>query len=224
MAERRIVVVSEIAPRMDKCTTEAARKFLREYFSYQNRVDENEVVLPMKVLIDPHELDILRACFLSEGWCRLLERRTTAIGVAQERRRAALQTPMTPAVLSASFDREVDYSPSVEPERKEGVKFESVKSETKAEERSEDELKSSVLQQAAALKSGAGEVITGLEDPLLCVDESMEALPQIVPLSNAHVELMLVQVLGPRNTADEVLEILKAVKMPKDANATLVMP
>ena len=50
-------------------------------------------------------------------------------------------TPMTPAVLSASFDREVDYSPSVEPERKEGIKFESVKSETKAEERSEDELK-----------------------------------------------------------------------------------
>ena len=66
------------------------------------------MVVAMKVLIEPQELDILRDCFYSEGCCRLLERRTSARGVAQERRRAALQTPMTPAVLSASFDREVD--------------------------------------------------------------------------------------------------------------------
>jgi hypothetical protein len=188
MAERRIIVVSELAPRMEKFSSEAARKFLREYFSYQNRVEENEVVVNMKVLIDPHELDILMACFISDGWCRLLERRTAAKGVAQEQRRAALQTPMTPAVLSASFDREL--SPSVEPERKAGVKFESGRSDTKAEERTEVEPKGSDLQGAPSLRSGGGEVITGLDDPLLCLDEGPEALPYVVPLSNAHVELI----------------------------------
>ena len=121
MAERRIIVVSECAPRMKKHSSEATREFLREYFSYQNRVEETEVVVAMKVLIEAHELDILHDCFYSEGWCRLLERRTFfATGVAQERRRAALQTPMTPAVLSASFDREVD-TPSFGPEGKAGV-------------------------------------------------------------------------------------------------------
>ena len=101
----------------------------------------------------------------------------------------ALQTPMTPEVLSASFDREVD-TPSIEPEKKAGIKFESVKGDTKGGERLEGEPKGSVLQQEASLRSGAGEVITGLDDLLLSVREGPEALPQIVPLSNAHVELM----------------------------------
>ena len=52
--------------------------------------------------------------------------------------------------------------------------------------------------------------------------EGPEALPQIVPLSNAQVELMLVQVLGPINE-DEVVAILKAIKMAKNSNPTFAM-
>ena len=84
MAEKRIIVVSEVAPRLKKFTTEAAREFLREYFSYQNRVEEElEAIALMKALVDPHDMDALRLCFVSEGWCRLLLRRPTNKGLVR---------------------------------------------------------------------------------------------------------------------------------------------
>ena len=223
MAEKRIIVVSEVAPRLKKFTTEAAREFLREYFSYQNRVEEElEAIALMKVLVDPHNMDALRLCFVSDGWCRLFVRRPTNEGLARARRRASLQTPMTPAVLSVSFDKEAELSPLVEQDKKAGVKFESVGGETKADERKEGESQGSALRKEAALRAAAEGAVEDLEDPLLQEEEDESDLPLVVPLSNAHVELMLVQALGPQSV-DEVVNLLKKIKMVKDPHNTSIV-
>lgn len=221
MTDRQIIIVSEVAPRLKAFTAEAAREFFRDYFSYRNRVDESEAISPMKVLINPRDLDLLLRMFKSEGWCRLADRRPAKTGKISETRRASLQTPMTPAVLSASFDEEVD-SLSVQTEKKAGVKFSLFGSETEAKESKKDEPKGSGLQPGAALKSVASEVIADLEDPLVVLDSSPEgeALPFVVPLSNAHVELMLVQILGPR-CLDDACDILRSVKMEKGASPSI---
>ena len=71
--------------------------------------------------------------FKSSGWCVLADRKTAISGSPREMRRVSLQTPMTPAVLSASFDEEA-ASMSVQTEKKEGVKFNLFSSEPDAKE------------------------------------------------------------------------------------------
>ena len=39
MAEHKVVIVSELAPRLKKFSSAAARKFLREYVAFENRLD-----------------------------------------------------------------------------------------------------------------------------------------------------------------------------------------
>ena len=210
MTDRQIIIVSEVAPRLKAFTAVAAQEFFRDYFSYRNRVGPTEAISPMKILVNPRDLDRLMRMFKSSGWCVLADRKTAISGSPREMRRVSLQTPMTPAVLSASFDEEVD-SMSVQTEKKEGVKF-NLFSKTEAEESKQDEPKGSGLQPVAALKSVASDFIADLEDPLVVMDCSPEgeALPNIVPLSNAHIELMLVQALGPR-CLNDACDILKAI-------------
>ncbi len=68
MADRRIIVMSELALCLDSLKSVQVRKFLGEYFSYQNRTDESEIVSAMRVLINPHDLDTLVQCFISGEW------------------------------------------------------------------------------------------------------------------------------------------------------------
>ena len=169
MADSRIILISEKAPRLESLDTEDVRKFLRDYFSYQNRVDESEVVSPLRALIDPHDKDTLKACFYEKGWCRLISRKTTAEVSARDRRRAELQTPMTPSVLASSFDEEAEAFSLLKPEKKGSVKFEPVGGEKKAEEGLKEELKSCVRLEAALSSSSVGDAITDLADPLQAV-------------------------------------------------------
>ena len=62
MAERQIVVVSEVAPRLREFETEAAKTFLREYVSYENRLGVNEAKIQMKKCVEPEDLDTLLEC------------------------------------------------------------------------------------------------------------------------------------------------------------------
>ncbi len=95
MADRRIIVISELAPRLESLKPVQVRKFLSEYFSFQNRIDESEIVSAMRSLINPHDLDTLIRCFIPDEWCRLVKKRsTTSVVSERERRRAELQTPM----------------------------------------------------------------------------------------------------------------------------------
>ena len=152
------------------------------------------------------------------------KRSTTSVGSERERRRAELQTPMTPSVLASSFDEEVvsEVKAEVKAEKK-SVQFESVGGETKAEERFVVEPKGLDPQGTASLRSDVGDLVTDLEDPLLVVGGDRMGLPNIVPLSNAHIELMLVQLVGPKNS-DQVVLLMKQVRMeknPEDINMSL---
>ncbi len=142
--DRQIIIVSEVAPRLKAITAEFAREFFRDYFSYRNRVGPNEAISPMKILVNPRDLDRLIRMFKSAGWCILGDKRTAITGSPRETRRPSPQTSMTPAVLSASFDKEAD-SMSVT-EKKEGVTFNLFSSETEAKERKQEESKDSNLQ------------------------------------------------------------------------------
>ena len=59
MTERQIIVVSEVAPRLRELSSEAARTFLREYRSYENRLGVSEMKMAMKRCIEPSDLDTL---------------------------------------------------------------------------------------------------------------------------------------------------------------------
>ncbi len=65
-------------------------------------------------------------------------------------------------------------------------------------------------------------LVTDLEDPLLVVGGDRMRLPNIVPLSNAHIELMLVQLVGPQDFDQVVLmKQVRMVKNPEDINMSL---
>ena len=64
--EQRFVVVSETAPQLKELDADSDRKFLREYDSYENRVEEgSETIVPMRRCLERDILDLLLA--LSEG-------------------------------------------------------------------------------------------------------------------------------------------------------------
>ena len=77
------------------------------------------------------------------------------------------------------------------------------------------EPKCSDLQGTASLKSGVGDLVTDLEDPQHVVGGDRMGLPNIVPLSNAHIELMMVQLVGPQDS-DQVVALMKQVRMVKN--------
>ena len=63
--EQRFVVVSETAPKLKELDADSAREFLREYDSYENRVEGSETIVPMRRCLERDILDLLLA--LTEG-------------------------------------------------------------------------------------------------------------------------------------------------------------
>ena len=58
MTERKIVVVSELAPQLLELKSDAVRKHMRDYAAYCNRLDgETEVPVPLKRTMDTELLD-----------------------------------------------------------------------------------------------------------------------------------------------------------------------
>ena len=68
MTDRQIIIVSEVGPRLKSFTAETAQEFFRDYFSYRNRVGPTEAISPMKILVNPRDLDRLIRMFKSAGW------------------------------------------------------------------------------------------------------------------------------------------------------------
>ena len=73
MAEQKIVVVSEVAPRLESLDGVAARKFLRDYVAYEMRLEATESQVPMKRCIEPEALTVL-IIDNSEDWDVIVER------------------------------------------------------------------------------------------------------------------------------------------------------
>lgn len=57
--DQRFVVVSESAPQLKAMDSESARKFLREYESYEFRVGDGEAVIPMRRCLEREIIDLL---------------------------------------------------------------------------------------------------------------------------------------------------------------------
>ena len=57
--EQRFVAVTEPAPRLMVLEAEKARVFLREFNSYENRVEGHGVVVPMRMCLEKDDLDYL---------------------------------------------------------------------------------------------------------------------------------------------------------------------
>ena len=67
MASHQVIVISELAPRLQSFDAEAAQKFVIEYFSHRNRVGAGQAVVPMSSQIDPSDLDTLLGCLIPGG-------------------------------------------------------------------------------------------------------------------------------------------------------------
>jgi hypothetical protein len=163
MTERQIIVVSEVAPRLQELSSEAARTFLREYRSYENRLGVNETKMAMKRCIEPSDLDTLMdLTYPLIGYS--VVRELPPEGPQREKVRSEVLSPIVPTNLS----------------------------ETLEEDNNEDE------------------------------DEEEETIAEGVPvllhMSNAHIEAMLLQELGPQSD-EESTDVLKKIRMNPEAVA-----
>ena len=165
MAEQRIVVVSERAPRMNEFEPEAARRFLKEYLAYEMRLNNIEAKIPMRQCLTPGDLETLLDCAddLEVEVVRRLPEGEAAANV-----RVEMQTPIAPVRLAPAM----------------------------AEDESSDD------------GSTVPEEVRG-----------GEGHEQVLYLSNAHIELMIIKALGPTD-ATESSAIFRAIRMPKDAPFT----
>ena len=168
MAERKIVVVSELAPRLREFEAGAARRFLKEYVAYENRLEASEAQVPLKRCIEPEDLDTLMQCSEDMVGVRVIKKMPEGVDEARRNRVRVNIAPVTPRALAVEMD-------------------------------SEDE--------GGEEGAGGEESVEGETVP--------EGDPEVLYLSNAHIEMMLVHALGPADEA-EASDILRAVKMPRD--------
>ena len=163
MSSLRVAVVSKQAPGLKSLDSSAARKFLRDYISYEHvhiRLDESEAQVPMKRCIEHEDLTVLQDNSVDLP----VEVVKVARGAATTRTR--ITTPLTHMSAGGAIIQE-----RVENE------------EEKREEEDEDSLDS------------------------------------VLYMSNAHIEEMVLHVLGPRTPHDS-LSILREVNMAEDAPFT----
>lgn len=182
MADQRVIVVSEVAPRLTEFTGAAAKKFLRDYVAYENRLDATDSQMPLKRCLDPDDLETLIQC--SED-----------MKIEVVREPAAVAEPAATAATAAASSRETAAAAKDRgrPPRR--------NIQTPLRDLMEDEL--SARGDAAAAEKGDGS------------DDEVRSRDQVVRLSNAHIEAMLVHVLGPESTV-EATRLLQDVKMSKD--------
>ena len=103
MAERKIVVVSEVAPQLLELESGPVRKHMRDYAAYCNRLDgETEIPVPLKRTMDTELLD---SCIqLSYDMTGVKVVRKLPEGLANAKKRKKVLTSlslMTPLKLEA---------------------------------------------------------------------------------------------------------------------------
>lgn len=196
MAEQRVIVVSEVAPKLTEFTGAAAKKFLRDYVAYENRLDATEAQMPLRRCLDPDDLDTLIQCSedmtievvreLAEAAAapaELAEATATAAARAREATATAAATARETAAAARGRGR---------PPRR--------NVQTPLRDLREEE----------PTRADAAEAAEGDSS-----DDEEPLRDRVVRLSNAHIEAMLVHVLGPESTV-EATRLLQDVKMSKD--------
>jgi hypothetical protein len=100
MAERKIVVVSELAPRLREFEAGAARRFLKEYVAYENRLEASEAQVPLKRCIEPEDLDTLMQCSEDMVGVRVIKKIPEGVDEARRNRVRVNIAPVTPRALA----------------------------------------------------------------------------------------------------------------------------
>ena len=191
MAEQRVVVVSEVAPKLTVFDGPAARKFLRDYVAYENRLDATEAQVPLRRCLEPNDLETLLDC--SEDLRIEVVREPAAAAAAPAEPVAAAAAPAEPAAAAAAGRARGRL-----PRRNIQTPLRDLELEA------EDPPNAGV----PAPEGGADAADAGGEHEEVAVD-------RVVRLSNAHIEAMLVHVLGPESVMDST-QILQDITMSKD--------
>ena len=105
MTERHIVVVSEVAPRLARLERVAARAFLREYRSYENRLNPTDTKVEMMKCIDIIDYDVLQDLAVPLRGCKVISELPEA-GPQRAKVRSALLSPIVPRELEESLNEE----------------------------------------------------------------------------------------------------------------------
>jgi len=168
MATQKLVVVTEVAPKLKEFDGPAAMKFLREYEAYENRLDDTEAQVQMRQCLEPVDLEALLQCSEDMEGVEVVRRAGTGRrGARTELRTPRHESPVPPLELDEDEEKKDDED----------------------DERDEDD-------------NAEGTTVPEVE--------------RVVRLSNAHIELMLIHVLGPASDT-EATGILRRVAMKDDA-------
>ena len=184
MAEKRIVVVSEVAPQLLELESGPVRKHLRDYAAYRNRVDgEMEVPVPLKRTMDTELLDSCIQLSFNMTGVRVVRKLPEGAANAKKRKKVLTDLSLMTPVKLDRIDEE-------EKEKKEKKSSSRILLVGEDEDGDDDEESDS-------------ETVAEGEDQ------------QVLYLSDAHVELMLMHALGPKDVFASIA-ILNAVKMQRE--------
>ena len=186
MAEHK--VVSALAPRLKEFSSTAARKFLREYVAYENRLDATEAQTPLRRCLQPDDLETLLQCSTNLP-CEVV-RDAPAPAVARGSTFAAASAKGSAPAASAPATR-------AKPAR-------AARSAVQTPLRSLGNLREA--------SDAESEESDGKKDD---TEEDAELPDRVLWMSNAHIEMIIVHVLGPEDQT-ETSRILREIKMAKE--------
>ena len=192
MAEQKVIVVTEVAPRLKKFEGAAARAFLREYIAYENRLDATDAQTPLKRCIEPEDLETLLQC--SEDMPvqvvrpPVVQPERAAAGVAA----AAAAVPAPAAVGRGARGRAAGGNAA--PAAARGAPRRDLQTPVRA---------MPILEEDGGEDSEEGE------------GEEEDVPDRVEWMSNAHIEAMIIFVLGPDSQAD-AKKILQDIKISGD--------
>jgi hypothetical protein len=177
--------------RLKEFSSVAARKFLREYVAYENRLDATEAQTPLRRCLEPDDLETLLQCSTNMR-CEVVREAPAATAgptATASARGAGSSSTSAPAPVTTRETRarasRTARSAVLTPMRSLGRLRETSDDESGEEHQREDE-------------------------------EDVDVPDRVVWMSNAHIEMMIVHVLGPEDQT-ETSRILRDIKMAKES-------
>jgi hypothetical protein len=205
MAEHKVVIVSELAPRLREFSSAAARKFLREYVAYENRLDATEAQTPLRRCLEPDDLETLLQCSTNMRCEVVRETPAAAVPAPTAAATAATETSTTTGSSATTSSRGAAPAPVT-------------RSQTSRAARSAVQTPLRSLGSLQEMSDGDGSDEENERDNLV---EEQVAPDRVVWMSNAHIEMMIVHVLGPEDQT-ETSRILRNIKMGKETPFSLL--
>ena len=97
MATQRVVIVTELAPKLKEFDGPAPMKFLKDYEAYENRIEDMKTLVTMRQCIEPGDLEALLQCSEDMEGVEVIRRGETGLHGA----RAELRSPRHGSPITA---------------------------------------------------------------------------------------------------------------------------